>query len=283
MSRAKRVVPIIGPGLVAVLASLALLALASTHAEAAFEVRWPDARAAAMLDPGIEPPGLGGLLAAEESESSGSLAASASGGRLFGLREASGGGARVSLPRGASSFSAHVETTGSPIYRERVLGLSVARRLGSGLVPWVAVRVLGLSADGLSDLWTVGVDAGASARVLGRLVAGAAFENLNDPILGGSGVARSARFSLELALDGVAIEAALVSEPGFRMSTTVAVEAAVSPWMSVRAGVGTEPGRFGFGAGIGRRRGSSLPVVDVAWQWHPVLGASSFVSLSIGG
>jgi len=265
-----------------VLPAVTLLALATVPAGAAFEIRWPGAREAAMLDPGLEPPGFASLLAGPESEASGSLAASVDGGRLFGLAEASGGGARVFVPAGGNGFALQVETMGSSVYRERALGFSIGRRLGSGLVPWVTVRVLGIGADGLADLWTIGVDAGVRSRVLGRLIVGAAFENLNDPVIGRSGIARSARFSLGLALDAAAIETSIISEPGFPLSTTVAAEAAVSPWLCLRAGVGTEPGRFGFGVGIGKRGGSPVPVVDVAWQWHPVLGASSFVSLSIG-
>ena len=69
-------------------------------------------------------------------------------------------------------------------------------------------------------------------------------------------------------------------EDGFDVVLLAGVELRLTPHVALRAG-----GRSGneellsVGLGVGRA-GRLVPVVDVAWQWHPALGGSSFVTCS---
>ncbi|HYW68645.1 MAG TPA: hypothetical protein VE960_03500, partial [bacterium] len=72
----------------------------------------------------------------------------------------------------------------------------------------------------------------------------------------------------------------LLIEESFALSPALGFEASLTDWLRVRAGVRDAPGTLGFGMGVGRACGS-WPAVDLSVQWHPRLGVSSFVSVTI--
>ncbi len=273
--------------LTAFVAALSLL-IGAVPAGAAFELRWPDARSAAMVgcDPGLlADPTVGAGLPGEGSAdgSTPRWSVRLSGGQLFGLPEARGAGVLAARSLGSGAIAVEISTLGSTLYSERQVAVIAARRATPDLVVGVGVRALGIAAAGVDDLWSVGLDVGFRRRILGRLVLAARFENINAPTIGGSPVSRSAHLLAGFSLDVLAIEVSVVAEPGFPVSTSLGLEAVASDWLRLRAGVGTEPGRLGAGVGIGKERpagGSLVPVVDVGWQWHPELGVSTFVSVS---
>jgi len=253
------------------LAALAVVSLAGPSS-AAFEVVWPDAVSAAMLERGDL---ASRMLAVDASDA---VRVSFSGGELYGVREAAGGsvavtGAPAGIPVGVSAT-----TLGGDLYRERTLAACVAwspdEHTGLALV----LRSAGVGASGVEDRWAVSIDAGFRRVFLGRLVASACGVNLTDSAIGGSPLASRTTLRLALELDSATLACSVMAESGFAPNVTTGVEVRMSEWLLVRAGAGHEPGRLGVGLGLGREGSGWWPMVDVAWQWHPRLGVSSFVS-----
>ena len=250
--------------------------LCACPARSAFEISWPDARSAGMLAPradlfarphtGARPPG---------------PRVTVSAGELYGVREAAGWGAHVAARYRGTSVGVELTTLGGELYQERSLGLEVGLDPDPDLHLTAKGRVLGLRARGVDDRWTTAVDLSATRRLIGRVFLGAACENLTRSRIGDSPVVSRTRFGAALVLPSVMLQWTLSFEESFAASTTLGFEAALTDWLRVRAAARDAPGKLGFGIGVGRRRGGPWPIIDIAWQWHPELGASSFVSITI--
>jgi hypothetical protein len=270
----------------------ALLALALVVASAcardargAFEVNWPDARSAAMA--GADG-GLLGTVGRLASEGPGPAAGarwdlSFSGGRLYGLPEATGSVARASARYGSTSVAAELGRFGSDLYAEHTVGVLAARPVAAESWWAIRIRAVGIAAEGVDDRWSAATDAALARRVLGRVSLGVAYENLGGAKIGGSPITSSARVGAVLKLDTLVLAISVTEEQGFTPSLAVGCEAAMSAWLRLRGGVTTEPGRFAVGLGFGeagRPATSRRPVLDVAWEWHPELEVSTFVTVS---
>ena len=250
--------------------------LCACPARAAFEISWPDARSAGMLAPradlfahldaGVRPPG---------------PRATVSAGELYGVREAAGWGAHAATRYRGMSIGVELATLGGELYQERSLGLEVGLDPDPDLHLTARTRVLGLRARGVDDRWTTAMDVSATRRLIGRIFLGAACENLTRSRIGDSPVVSRTRFGAALLLPSVTLQWTLSFEGSFAASTALGFEAALTDWLRVRAAARDAPGKLGFGIGVGRSRGGPWPIIDVAWQWHPELGASSFVSITI--
>ena len=267
---------------------LCVVLLHACPAVAAFEVSWPDARSAAMLTPGLVLADSPDQLLSRTSPDSATTprlcfrpTATVSAGELYGVREAAGWGAHATARFRRVSVGIEMATLGGELYQERALGLRAGLDPDQDLHVVARARVLGISARGVDDLWTVAVDASATRRLIGRIFVGAACENLTRSRIGDSPVMSRTGFGAALVLPSVLIQWTLSLEETFAPATVLSVEAALTDWLRVRAGARDAPGKLGFGIGVGRRRGS-WPVVDFACQWHPQLGVSSFVSITIG-
>ena len=266
-----------------------LAVLLSAHpAPAAFEISWPDARSAAVLALGTDP--LPYLDAGCLRSSAGSATApgaragprvTVSAGELYGIREAAGWGVHAASRFRAVSLRVELTTLGGELYQERSLGLQVGLDPDPDLHLAARARVLGLSARGVDDRWTAALDAGVTRRLVGRVFLGAACENLTRSRIGDSPVASRTAFGAALLLPSVALRWTLSLEEAFAPSTALGFEVALTDWLRVRAGARDAPGKLGFGIGVGRRHSSPWPLIDIAWQWHPELGVSSFVSITI--
>ncbi|MFH1689700.1 MAG: hypothetical protein ABIE42_05615 [Candidatus Eisenbacteria bacterium] len=268
-------------------AVLLALLLPACFARAAFEFSWPDARSAGLLTPGlllVTSPGLEPTQASPDSATSRALPGlrvTVSAGEFYGVREAAGWGARGSTGFGAVSVGIELSRLGGELYEERSLSVRVGLDADPDLGLSVRVRGLGIAARGIDDRWTAAVDASVTRRLIGRVLLGAACENLTRSWIGDSPVAARAGFGAALVLPSVSIRWTLLFEETFAPSTVLAFEAALTDWLRVRAGARDAPGRLGFGFGVGRGRGGPWPIVDIAVQWHPELGVSSFVSVTI--
>jgi hypothetical protein len=176
-----------------------------------------------------------------------------------------------------------VSSLGGDLYHERDLELSLKWLASADTQLALGLRGLGLGATGVRERWVCVLDAGLLRRVLGRVIAGVRCENLTRSGIGDSPVAAASRFGVAMVLEGIVLEARAVVESGFETSVSLGLEAELTAWSRLRAGAGSAPGRLAFGLGLGRVRedgGSTWPELDVAWQWHPRLGGSSFVSIS---
>ncbi len=262
--------------------------LQACPAPAAFEVSWPDARSAGMLTPGPVLSASPGQVLSRASPDSATTSrlrlrsrVTVSAGELYGVREAAGWGALATASFRGVSVGIEMATLGGELYQERALGLRAGLDPDPDLHVAARARVLGLSARGVDDLWTVALDASVTRRLIGRVFLGAACENLTRSRIGDSPVASRTGFGAALVLPSVLIQWTLSLEETFAPATVLSVEAALTDWLRVRAGARDSPGKLGFGLGVGRRRGGRWPVVDFACQWHPQLGVSSFVSVTI--
>lgn len=267
---------------------LCAVLLHASPARAAFEVSWPDAWSAGMLTPGLILAGSPGHVLSRASPDSATTSRSpfrprvtVSAGELYGVREAAGWGAHATARFRGVSAGIEMATLGGELYQERALGLRAGLDPDPDLHVAARARVLGLSARGVDGLWTVAVDASATRRFIGRVFLGAACENLTRSRIGDSPVASRTGFGAALVLPSVLIQWTLSLEETFAPATVLSLEAALTDWLRVRAGARDSPGKLGFGIGVGRTRGGRWPVVDFACQWHPQLGVSSFVSVTI--
>jgi hypothetical protein len=266
-------------------------------AGAAFERCWPRAREAGMAGTG------GGLLEAvalvaaedlgaraaggdpgrQEREGAARWDLSFSGGRLYGLSETSGSAARVRARSRSAAVAVELSRFGSGLYAEHAATILVARPVAADLWGAVRVRGLGIAADGVPGRWSVASDVALAWRLLGRLSLGVAYENLGRSKIGRSPVASSASAGAALTLDPLTLAVSVTAEPGFTSSVAVGCDAALSSWLRLRSGIATEPGRFAVGLGFGDVTSAERPrrpAVDVAWEWHPQLGVSTFVTVS---
>jgi len=245
--------------------------LCASPAPAAFEISWPDARSAGMLVRGADlfpPPDAGPRV-------------TVSAGELYGVREAAGWSAHVAARFRGVAIGVELATLGGELYQERSLGLVVGLDPDPDLHLVARARVLGLGARGVDDRWAAAVDASVTRRLIGRVYLGAACENLTRSRIGDSPLAARARFGAALLLPSVTLRWTLSFEESLPASTALGFEAALTDWLRVRAGARDAPGKLGFGVGIGRADAHPWPVIDTAWQWHPELGVSSFVSLTM--
>jgi hypothetical protein len=273
----------------AVLILAALCSLAA-RAGAAFEMDWPDARDAVMAGACarnaewlLDAPGARAADAGPPPAARWSFACS--GGELFGLPEARGRAVEAAVTLDRTRVAARLTAFGSRVYEERTVALEAARRLPGDIACVLRGRLIGIAAAGCENRWSAAVDAAVARRVAGRLVLEARTDNVGGSRIGGSPVCASASVGAALRLDGASLEASVRTEAGQEASSVVAVEADAGQWLRVRASAGSAPGRFSVGFGIGRPAAGAgaRPVVDVAWTWHPRLGASAFVTVRFGG
>lgn len=265
-------------------------------APAAFEISWPDARSAGMLVRGTDlfPPMDAGSFRSSSGTATGTATGSGtepgartgprvtiSAGELYGISEAAGWGARAAARFRGVSLRVELTTLGGELYQERSLGLEVGLDPDPDLHLVARVRVLGLGARGVDDRWAAAVDVSATRRLIGRVFLGAGCDNLTRSRIGDSPVASRARFGAALLLPSVTLRWTLSFEEPFAASTALGFEAALTDWLRVRAGAMDAPGKLGFGIGVGRPRARPWPLIDLAWQWHPELGVSSFVSITM--
>lgn len=271
----------------------------------AFEVSWPSARSAASAGAHLElaaaPEGAAappedateeradvGVGAAADSLSAGGGPGidevDVSGGELYGLPEARGFRARTALVWGATTAAVTIGQLGGELYRERTIGVALARSLGSRVVVEIGGRVLSVGAPGVSRRSAVAIDAGFTSLLLDRVRLAVLSVNVSDARVGESPICSGTTVGACLALERVRLSASLEIDRGLGAVAAVGCEAAANEFLRIRAGVGIDPPIFACGLGIGaERRGAltSWPVVDLAWQWHPDLGVSCFVSVSL--
>jgi hypothetical protein len=238
----------------------------------AFEFIWPDAASAGTLSRST--------LVSRVLTFHAPARARFSGGELYGVREAAGGSVAVEAALDRVKVALTATTIGSDLYAERTIGVATALSADATTTLAVGVRGAGIRASGVDDLWTPLLDAAVQRRFLERVSVRACWENLAHATIGGSPVTARTDLKVALELDSARILGGLRLEERFSPEITAGLEARVSEWLTLRAGAGRSPGRFGVGLGLGRGRNGWWPLLDLAWQWHPRLGVSSFASIT---
>jgi hypothetical protein len=243
----------------------------SAAAPCAFEREWPDARTAALA----------GCRLPERPPAT--WLAEFSAGELYGLPEARGYRVRLSR-RGQTSLSLVASGFGRDVYGETAAGLTASRGVGGDAWVSLGARALAIAAPGVPARRCVAVDAGCGAVLLGRVALAGRWWNVGLASIGGSPVAAPASVTASLDLRGASIGGTVTLEGGLDPSTSVAFEIEAGPALALRAGTGTNPRRFAAGIGVlagTSSDGTRRAAVDLACEWHPELGVSTFVSVSV--
>ncbi len=243
---------------------------------ASFELDAPSAASAGALD---VLPDMGLVSLAMRVGSGGRIVLSAA--EHYGLPEARSFAVGTKLSLGEGELVLDGSSMGSSLYREQSLRIGWRSTIGEGGTVHLGAHVLGISADGLESRWAVALDPAVLWLLRGRVAVELSLTNATDVSIGDSPVSSRAHGRLALVLDDAVLGLAMESEPGFPPSFSMGLELGATEWFRLRAGGGVEPGRLAVGFGIGARR-LRRPVVDLAWQWHPRLGGSTFVSISFG-
>ncbi len=245
-------------------------------APASFELDRPSAARAGALD---VLPDMGLVSLATRSGSRGHIVLSAA--EHYGLQEVRSFAVGTRLSLGDGELVLDGSVMGSSLYREQSLNVGWGTPVGEGGAIRLSAHVMEITAAGLESRWAVALDPAVLWLLRGRVAAELALANATGVSMGDSPVSSSAHGRLALVLDDAVLGLAMESEPGFPYSFSMGLELRASDQFRLRAGGGTEPGRVAVGFGIGAKR-PRRPVVDLAWQWHPRLGGSTFVSISFG-
>jgi len=259
------------------LLSIALLGALPLTASAVFE---RDVRSAAVdavcgAGPAQE---LTDLLTATEPATQWRLRATSA--ELYGLSELRGAAVSVSRVSRGSRLSAGWESLGGAVLREQTIEVAGTRRWSQGVCVGLRCRALCLGWEGGTSEWAGAVDLAAAWLVGGRLVIGLSARNITRSLVLSSPVSSGVSGEAALVLDGVTVLASLSGEPGFAPSPAVGCDLALASWVRVRAGIRTEPSSTAFGLCLGGGR-TTWPELDLAWCWHPVLGSSYSLTVSI--
>jgi len=259
--------------LAVVAASTLAIAFLWVPAGAAFEVRPTNARAAALC---AEALGMLQDLALPDRPDSVTWTVAGSSGGLYGLPGASTQVASLARSGRRKAARLLIGRLGSPPYEERTLAAGVSWSPAAGTWILCDLRALNLRAAPETDTWAGAVDVAVCRVVFGRLVAGASIENVGRSRVLSSDVPVVHTLGFLMRLDGVSLVAGSEIEAGFEPASTLGCEMTPASSLALRFGLGFDPGRVG--AGLGTEVAGVE--IDVAWQWHPLLGASTRVSVT---
>jgi hypothetical protein len=170
-----------------------------------------------------------------------------------------------------------LQETGISLQSQRSFKLAHGIRLAEGLAVGVGLSAFNLAQPELGQGYAVGVDVGMFARIYRYWTAGFYARNLNMPRIGTSDLPRLLAFGLGYSpAPGIQSAVDIVKEPGQPTRICVGQEfRVIQDYLTLRAGVQTEPVRMAFGL----RTGLSKLHVDYSLQTHPVLPLTHNVGL----
>jgi hypothetical protein len=190
--------------------------------------------------------------------------------------------------RGLGTMALRVQETGFELESERSLkfahGFRLAGTATDGLAFGYGLNVYNLSQKGFGQGYAFGADAGLFARVYRMWTVGFYGHNLNMPTMGvaGGGQGDLPRL-LVLGLGfspapGISSALDISKEPGRATRVSVGQEfRIVQDFLTLRAGVQTEPVRFSAGL----RTGLARIHLDYAFRTHPILPVTHDLGLAI--
>ncbi len=259
------------------LAAAVLLVVAPYPAGAAFERDIMPASADAVCGAGPAAEIIELLIGAERG-TRWQLRATSS--ELYGLAELRSATVSLSRESPGMHLSVHASSFGGRVYREQTVQVAGARRWSEEVAIGLRGRALTLGWAGGSSELAAAVDLAAAWLVHGRLAIGLSVRNVARSAVLSSPVSSRVSGDAALVLDGVMVLASLSGEPGFAPSPAIGCELELAPWARLLAGIRMEPSSAAFGLRLGDGR-TLRPDVDLAWMWHPVLGSSFSLTVSI--
>jgi hypothetical protein len=187
-------------------------------------------------------------------------------------------GAAVPFGR-LGAFGLRLQETGTALSSERSLKLAHGIQLADGLAFGWGLSGYNLAQQDFGQGFAVGLDVGAFGRIYRRWTAGFYAHNLNAPKLGGADLPRLLVFGLGFSpAPGIQSAVDVSKEPGMPTRVSIGQEfRIVEDYLTLRAGVQTEPVRLAFGLSTGYG-----PVqVDYALRTHPNLPLSHTAGLRL--
>ncbi len=199
--------------------------------------------------------------------------------KLFGMKEL----AQVSIsgvaPTGLGHFGLFYHGLGGSLYREGVLGLSYARSVGRRFHGGLSLRRSSLAVRNYEGGATVALDAGILVDLPYDLHLGAMAHSVARLKESGSATGRPRIFQagLSRAGDRLAISLQIDRHPRHGYTTRVGQEYRLVQFVTIRAGLTTDPSMFYFGLGLAK--GSVK--TDYALSSHDLLGITHRFSLTM--
>ena len=199
--------------------------------------------------------------------------------RLFGLKEL----AQVTLsgvaPTGLGHFGLFYQSLGGSLYREQALGLSYGRSIGKRFKAGFALRRSSMAVRNYPGASAVALDTGilihlpynlrfgAMAHTVGRFMESG--QETDSPRVVQVGISRTGeRLTVSFQLD---------HHPRHGYSTRMGQEFRLVEYVTIRAGLTTDPSLFFVGLGLQKGRVKT----DYALSSHPLLGITHRFSLSM--
>jgi len=201
-------------------------------------------------------------------------------GELYGLTALRSTEVTVARQASRHLLSLEASTFGSPVYREQVASLAGSGRWSQNAAVGVKGFARGIAWGGGGSEWTGTVDVSAAWLVGGRLVLGLSIGNVGHASVLSSRVSSQVAVGATLVLEDVALLAAVTGEPEFDPSPAFGCELVLTRWARLRGGVRMEPASAGVGLCLSSGA-SPRPDVDLAWSWHPVLGPSYSLTVTV--
>jgi hypothetical protein len=181
--------------------------------------------------------------------------------------------------RSAGTLALRLQETGLSLASQRSVKLAHGFGLAEGLAFGYGLNGYNLAQQDFGQGFALGVDAGLFARIYRVWTAGFYVHNLNMPRIGSSDLPRLLVVGLGFSPQpGVQSAVDIAKEPGKPTRVSVGQELRiVQDYLTLRAGVQTEPVRLSFGL----RTGLEHLHVDYAMQTHSVLPLTHNLGLTV--
>ncbi|MGB9742183.1 MAG: UPF0164 family protein [candidate division WOR-3 bacterium] len=171
--------------------------------------------------------------------------------------------------RNLGAIALRFQETGFKLQSQRSLKLAHGFQIAEGLMFGYGINGYSLYQQNFGAGFALGVDLSLLARFARFWSAGFYARNVNMPRIGSSELPQRLVFGIGFSpRPGIQSAVQVAKEPGIRTQFAFGQEfEVVADYLSLRAGVETEPVRFSFGVGTGFRKVG----VDYALITHPVL------------
>lgn len=200
--------------------------------------------------------------------------------RLYGLGELPLAILAYSHPLASGAARIALQTFGDDVYHENSGAVALARLVSKNLWLGVGLRGMHLSISEMGTTQAWGVDLGLAGRPSPDLAISFYARNLNHPRLGrlGDQVPSAACLGLTFRpIRRAALVCDLFRDTRFPTEMRVGQEYWLCESLALRFGFSTEPSTYSFGSGVSGSRFR----LDYGFRYHPTLGATHQVSLSL--
>ncbi|MCK5571756.1 MAG: hypothetical protein KAJ12_03310 [Bacteroidetes bacterium] len=170
--------------------------------------------------------------------------------------------------------------SGFELYQEVAVRGGCALRLLEKFQFGIAITWYHLAIAGYGSAWTLGVDAGLRVVLSDRLTYAVAMSNINAPVIGSAREKIPQRFFTGLTfipLKGVQLNLDIAKDVRYPATVKLGMEYVLLDALALRCGTSTDPSIAAFGVGVS----ASLITIDYAMDYHSVLGATHFFSISL--